>query len=94
MKKELKNYLKIDEMLELLRIIEQQNFDNKYTLYSIESNVEKIKEQLDKFEKQLNEIQDYKPKHAKSDEDAVMNIFNDIINDLENAHVTIIKKDN
>lgn len=36
----------------------------------------------------------YKAKHAKREEDEVLEIFNDLISDLDNVNVTIIKKDN
>lgn len=58
-------------------------------------NLEDINESLNNISFELhNRNTTYKPKHAKSDEDEVIEIFNDLISDLDNVNVTIIKKDN
>ena len=57
-------------------------------------NLEEMNELLIDMASELHMTNNYKPKHIKKDEDAVMDIFNDLINDLDNVNVTIIKKDN
>lgn len=57
-------------------------------------NLEDINENLSDIAFSLHTKNDYIPRHEKSDEDEVIEIFNNLINDIENARVTIVKKDN
>lgn len=58
-------------------------------------NLEDINESISSIASSLHvENTNYKPKHEQSDEEKVIEIFNDLINDIENARVTIVKKDN
>lgn len=80
---------------ELMCMLDNTHEKLMYMLDEMALNLEDINESLNNISFELhNRNTTYKPKHAKREEDEVLEIFNDLISDLDNVNVTIIKKDN
>ena len=76
---------KLKSVEEYSKLIEDQLFNLTHEVY-------KMSEQLNNIEKSLESKCECK--HEKSDKDEVIEIFNELINDVENSHITIKIEEN
>ena len=81
----MRNKKDIKYMKESIEILERHMLETSTALSLLENRVASIENLLESK---------CAYKHAKDDKDEVLEIFNDLINDIDNAHITIIKKDN